>query len=279
MIREFIDNMVHDKHSIIQQLLTVRGGPRAAVPPARLVSVFVDSLLDVLFPHFSPKEANSPATLEELVNTSTQILSDLCAPVLLDREAVIALQDAFMSELPNFCVTLQEDAQAIYRGDPAAASIDEVLVAYPGFLAITVYRVAHWLSDQKVPIVPRMMSEYAHRLTGIDIHPGAVIGRSFVIDHGTGVVIGQTTVIHDNVKIYQGVTLGALSVDKSAADTKRHPTIERDVVIYANATILGGTTTIGAGSIIGGNVWLVSSVAPNSRVYHRSEVTVRSSET
>jgi len=271
--------MVHDKHSIIQQLLDVRQGLRAAAPPPRIVPIFVDSLFEVLFPHFSPKDVNSLSTLEELVNTSAQLLSDLCAPVLLSREAGIELQDAFIRELPSFCSTLHEDAQAIYRGDPAAASIDEVLVAYPGFLAITVYRVAHWLSNRKVPIVPRMMSEYAHRLTGIDIHPGAVIGRSFVIDHGTGVVIGQTTVIHDNVKIYQGVTLGALSVDKSAADTKRHPTIESDVVIYANATILGGTTTIGAGSIIGGNVWLVSSVAPNSRVYHRSEVTVRSSET
>jgi serine O-acetyltransferase len=161
-----------------------------------------------------------------------------------------------------------EDAEAIFRGDPAAKSVDEVILAYPGFLAIAVYRVAHWFHNRGVPTLPRMISEHAHKLTGIDIHPGATIGRSFVIDHGTGIVIGETTVIHDNVKIYQGVTLGALSVDKSLANTKRHPTIERDVVIYANATILGGDTVVGAGSVVGGNVWLTESVSPGSRVYH-----------
>jgi serine O-acetyltransferase len=212
------------------------------------------------------------------MHTSAQRLHDLCVPVIVSDDARAALQGAFIDQLPSFCTTLCEDAEAIYQGDPAAANVDEVIVAYPGFLAIAVYRVANWLFRQNIPIVPRMMTEYAHRLTGIDIHPGAAIGRAFVIDHGTGIVIGQTTIIHDNVKIYQGVTLGALSVDKSSADKKRHPTIESNVVIYANATILGGDTTIGSGSIIGGNVWLVTSVAPNSRVYHRSEHTVRSSD-
>jgi len=184
----------------------------------------------------------------------------------------------FVKALPDFHATLLEDANAIYRGDPAATNCDEVILAYPGFFAISIYRLAHWFYQRKVPIVPRMLTEYAHEKTGIDIHPGATIGSAFVIDHGTGIVIGETSIIADNVKVYQGVTLGALSVEKSFANQKRHPTIERDVIIYANATILGGETTIGRGSIIGGNVWLTKSVPPNSRVYHRSEITVRQDE-
>jgi serine O-acetyltransferase len=269
--------MVHNKHDIIQQMVDLRRDLSVSVPNPRRVPAFVDSLLEVLFPHFSDNAPVSPSALEQLVQASTQILHELCMPVLQSVDASKTLQSAFVDQLPAFFKTLSEDAEAIYQGDPAAATVDEVIVAYPGFLAIAVYRVAHWLLSQKVPVIPRMMTEYAHRLTGIDIHPGASIGRAFVIDHGTGIVIGETTIIEDNVKIYQGVTLGALSVDKSSADTKRHPTIERDVIIYANATILGGNTTIGAGSIIGGNVWLVTSVAPNSRVYHRSENTVKPS--
>jgi serine O-acetyltransferase len=175
----------------------------------------------------------------------------------------------FLAELPAFHEALIEDARAIYHGDPAAANLDEVILAYPGFLAIGVYRLAHFLYARSVPVIPRMLSEYAHRMTGVDIHPGATIGRSFVIDHGSGVVIGETAVIVDNVKIYQGVTLGALSVQKKLANKKRHPTIGRDVVIYANATILGGSTIVGAGSIIGGNVWITESVPSGSRIYHR----------
>lgn len=271
--------MVHDKIDIIQQMVELRKDSSISVPNPRKVPLFVDSLLEVLFPHFSENTPVSPSALHQLVLTSSLLLNHLCTPALQSCEASKAIQDAFVDQLPSFYKILTEDAEAIYQGDPAAATVNEVIVAYPGFLAIAVYRVAHWLFRQKVPVVPRMMTEYAHRLTGIDIHPGASIGRAFVIDHGTGIVIGETTVIHDNVKIYQGVTLGALSVDKSSADTKRHPTIERNVVIYANATILGGDTIIGAGSIIGGNVWLVASVAPNSRVYHRAENTVKPSST
>ncbi len=271
--------MVHNRHDIIQQLVQLREHPGGSVPNPRKIPPFVDCLLEVLFPYFSDTPSVSPSALDELVQTCALRLHELCTPVLQRDEASRVIQGAFVEQLPSFYKTLHEDAEAIYRGDPAAATIEEVIVAYPGFLAIAVYRVAHWLLEQRIPIVPRMMTEYAHRLTGIDIHPGASIGRAFVIDHGTGIVIGETTIIQDNVKIYQGVTLGALSVEKSLADTKRHPTIEHDVVIYANATILGGNTTIGAGSTIGGNVWLVSSVAPNSRVYHRSENTVKSSST
>ena len=172
--------------------------------------------------------------------------------------------------------SLRADAAAIVAGDPAAESLDEVVVAYPGFLAITIHRLAHGLHQLGVPILPRLLAEVAHTRTGIDIHPGATIGRSFCIDHGTGIVIGETAVIGDNVKVYQGVTLGALSVSKSAAGTKRHPTIEDRVVLYANATVLGGDTIVGHDSVIGGNVWLTTSVPPRSFVYHSSQVRVRS---
>jgi serine O-acetyltransferase len=161
------------------------------------------------------------------------------------------------------------------NSDPAAKSIEEVITAYPGFFATFVYRMAHLLCQHECILLSRFFTEYAHSKTGIDIHPAAVIGRSFSIDHGTGVVIGETTIIGDHVKVYQGVTLGALNVSKAIASTKRHPTIEDNVVIYAGATILGGNTVVGSGSIIGGNVWLTNSVPPNSVVYHKSEVHVK----
>jgi serine O-acetyltransferase len=160
---------------------------------------------------------------------------------------------------------------AAYEGDPASKYHDEIIFSYPGLFAITVYRIAHQLQEQGVPLIPRMMTEYAHGLTGIDIHPGVEIGESFFIDHGTGVVIGETTVIGNRVRIYQGVTLGALSLSKEEVEQlrtrKRHPTIEDDVIIYANATILGGDTVIGARSVIGGNVWLTESVPPDMNVF------------
>jgi len=159
------------------------------------------------------------------------------------------------------------DVQAAWEGDPAAKSVEEVILSYPGLEAITVHRFANTLWKSGVPLIPRMMSEYVHARTGIDIHPGAAIGDRFFIDHGTGVVIGETTVIGKNVKLYQGVTLGALSVRKNESDSKRHPTIEDGVTIYAGATILGGETIIGRDSIIGGNVWITASLPPESRVY------------
>ena len=159
------------------------------------------------------------------------------------------------------------DVQAALEGDPAANSADEVILAYPSIAAITVHRVAHFLYRHQVPLLPRIMSEYIHHRTGIDIHPGATIGKSFFVDHGTGVVIGETAEIGDRVNLYQGVTLGALSVSRQMRGRKRHPTIEDEVTIYAGATILGGDAVIGRGSVIGGNVWLVSSVPPYSKVY------------
>ncbi|MDR2757783.1 MAG: serine acetyltransferase [Spirochaetaceae bacterium] len=181
----------------------------------------------------------------------------------------------FFDELPQIRYALALDMKAAFKGDPAAKSTEEVIVSYPGFEAITVHRLAHFFWVRDVPLIPRIMSELVHGSTGIDIHPGAQIGDSFFIDHGTGVVIGETTVIGKNVKLYQGVTLGALSVKKEEADKKRHPTIEDDVTIYSGATILGGQTVIGRGCTIGGNVWLTESVPPYTMVYTKTDQEVK----
>ncbi|MBR2940957.1 MAG: serine acetyltransferase [Kiritimatiellae bacterium] len=189
-----------------------------------------------------------------------------------DAKALVA---QFAARLPEVKRLVETDVQAAYEGDPAATSPMEVVMAYPGLYAVTIYRLAHELYNLKVPIIPRIMSELAHSKTGIDIHPGATIGERFFIDHGTGVVIGETTVIGKNVKLYQGVTLGAKSFQKDpetgalVKGIKRHPNVEDNVVIYAGATILGGDTTIGHDSEIGGSVWLIGSVPPNSRVYNK----------
>ena len=181
----------------------------------------------------------------------------------------------FLTALPSIKKILLSDAGFIFESDPAAKNLEEVIAIYPGFFAIYCYRIAHTLNQLSVPILPRMITEYAHKVTGIDIHPGATIGSPFSIDHGTGIVIGETAKIGNYVKLYQGVTLGALSVDKSKASSKRHPTIEDNVILYAGSTILGGETIVGRNSIIGGNVWLTESVAPFSVVYHKSEIIIR----
>lgn len=188
------------------------------------------------------------------------------------------LTQLFIDKLPSIKKTLLTDAGFIFESDPAAKDIIEVIAVYPGFFAIYCYRIAHALENLSVTLLPRMIAEYAHKITGIDIHPGAKIGSPFSIDHGTGIVIGETTVIGSFVKLYQGVTLGALSVDKSKASKKRHPSIEDNVILYAGSTILGGETIVGRNSIIGGNVWLTESVAPFSVVYHKSEIIIRNQD-
>jgi len=177
---------------------------------------------------------------------------------------------ALLKALPDLRKLAMTDVGAALMGDPAARSRDEIILSYPGVEAITIHRIAHFLYKKNIPLVPRMINESVHRRTGIDIHPGAVIGECFFIDHGTGVVIGETTEIGKNVKVYQGVTLGALSVNKFEANKKRHPTIEDNVTIYAGATILGGKTVIGKNTIIGGNTWIVRSVEPESRIYYNT---------
>ncbi len=189
-------------------------------------------------------------------------------PQPADAQETVTL---FYERLPEVMDLVGGDVRAAYEGDPAASCLEEVILAYPGVKAVFTYRIAHLLKELGVPLVPRIMTEFAHNETGVDIHPGARIGREFFIDHGTGVVIGETTVIGDRVKLYQGVTLGALSLPRDRSGTplrggKRHPTLEDDVVVYAGATILGGETVVGRGSVIGGNVWLVTSVPPFSRV-------------
>jgi len=185
------------------------------------------------------------------------------------REEAERVTYELLDNLPELRARLKLDVEAAFAGDPASKSREEVILSYPGVEAVLVHRLAHELWTREIPLLPRMMSEYIHGKTGIDIHPGATIGDYFFIDHATGVVVGETTVIGNHVKVYQGVTLGALSVKKEEANTKRHPTIEDRVTIYAGATILGGETTIGADSTIGGNVWITSSVPPGSRIYNR----------
>lgn len=240
----------------------------------RVTETFAWDVLALLFPQFSPKRTCEAGDIASEYQTACTALRDALA-ILSDgpfvellREPPAIVVDRFMAELPALRAMLVLDAEALYAGDPAARSVDEVILAYPGFLAVALYRVAHTLHRFGVPLVPRLVSELGHRETGVDIHPAARIGHSLAIDHGTGVVVGESAVIGDRVKLYQGVTLGALSVRKQLADTKRHPTLEDDVVVYANATILGGDTVVGAGSVIGGNVWLTKSVPPRSVVTH-----------
>ncbi|MFV0604317.1 MAG: serine O-acetyltransferase EpsC [Niabella sp.] len=243
-------------------------------PEKRAAGTFIDSLFDFLFlpNNISEKtEAGMLAEFEELKHR----LSSVLQPVLNDVEKARQIVDNFFSTVPNIYQQLLQDANSILNFDPAAEALEEILVAYPGFYATAIYRFSHQLYEYKIPILPRLFSEYAHSKTGIDIHPGAKIGHPFFIDHGTGIVIGETSIIGNNVKIYQGVTLGALNVAKELSQVKRHPTIEDNVIIYANATILGGETIVGRSSIIGGNVWLTESVPSNSVVYHKSEISVK----
>ncbi len=230
---------------------------------------FVAASMALLFPHFAQDGVSIEDRYEQLKSQLNEALKDLSET---NPEVILGVDEMFLDALPAVYDLLLEDAAAFYQNDPAAESIDEIILAYPGFYAIATHRIAHTLYKLKVPILPRLLGEHAHRQSGVDIHPGASIGRSFFLDHGTGVVIGETSVIGDRVKIYQGVTLGAHYVHKRLANTKRHPDIEDEVVIYAHATILGGNTRIGANSIIGGNCWITESIPPNSVVTHRNTV-------
>jgi serine O-acetyltransferase len=243
-------------------------------PDKELAEEFIDKLFAFLF---LPKTVRhkQASDLEKEFESLKSHFSSLIYDVIPDGVKTQVITDQYFEAIPDLYNGLIGDANTILQFDPAAISVEEVLVAYPGFYATAIYRLSHLLWDLQVKIIPRIFTEYAHGKTGIDIHPGATIGKSFFIDHGTGIVIGETTVIGNNVKIYQGVTLGALNVSKDKASTKRHPTIEDNVIIYSGATILGGDTVIGHDSVIGGNVWLTYSVLPNSIVYHKSEVAVK----
>ncbi len=254
--------------------LVAQGRADYALPAqaARLAEEFTQASLALLFPHFAASQNTSLAAVRgELEQLRSRLGAFMLAQGVAPERAT-ELTGGFIAALPGLRASLLLDAQATCEADPAAHSVDEVLLAYPGFMALACYRLAHGLCHAGVQLLPRLITEYAHRQTGIDIHPGAQIGRSLAIDHGTGIVIGETTVIGDRVRLYQGVTLGALSVRKDLARQKRHPTLEDDVVIYANATILGGDTVIGKGSVIGGNVWLTHSIPAGSVVTHGATV-------
>jgi serine O-acetyltransferase len=241
-----------------------------------LAQQFAHAALGLLFPHFASSSPCSEEAVHEDVIQLEELLGRLERTIATLHEQMPAdLVPRFVERLVPAHDLLRQDAQAIFEGDPAARSIDEVILTYPGFMAIAVFRLAHELHALGLPLLPRVLTEYAHEKTGIDIHPGASIGPRFCIDHGTGIVIGETCVIGRNVKLYQGVTLGALTVEKSLADKKRHPTIDDDVVIYAGATILGGNTTVGHHTIVAGNAFVTQSVPPHSVVNRRSEVRPR----
>jgi len=237
-------------------------------PPTKEVVQFFDDLMGVLFPGFNSKSYSVIDQIEEEMNgLKSRMPSILNTRYDLDIDKVT---EEFFEAVPKVYSMLLKDVEALYTGDPAAMNTSEVIRSYPGFYAIAAYRFAHLLLNLGSQNIPRMITENAHSRTGVDIHPGATIGEYFCIDHGTGVVIGETAIIGAHVKIYQGVTLGALSVNKSDAKTKRHPTIEDQVIIYAGATILGGKTIIGENSIVGGNVWLTKSIPAKSRVYYQA---------
>jgi len=258
------------------------------LPSKDEVVEILNDLLTVLFPGYFGKieitKANMRAVVRDLLNSihirlRAQVERSLkydcrktqkCSIDVCELRAE-EIASEMLKRIPEIRWLLSGDIQSAYNGDPAAKSIEEVILSYPAIVAIATYRLAHILYEREVTLIPRIMSEYAHSLTGIDIHPGARIGKNFFIDHGTGTVIGETTVIGDNVKLYQGVTIGALSFPRDERGKiikggKRHPTIEDNVIIYAGATILGGGTVIGKNSTIGGNVWITSSVPPNTRV-------------
>jgi serine O-acetyltransferase len=266
-----------DETAFIQQLASESKKRLRRFPDKQRAHLFVETLFQFLFFRSSDSDRAEQKMLQDYEVLKIDLL------VLVEdtgEDPVKSKEQAhrFFSAIPSVHHALMEDAAAILAFDPAAHGLDEVIVSYPGFFATAVYRLSHQLWLQKVALLPRLFAEYAHSKTGIDIHPAARIGPLFSIDHGTGIVIGETAEIGRGVKIYQGVTLGALIVAKEHAQIKRHPTIEDDVVIYAGATILGGETTIGKGSIIGGNVWLTSSIPPGSVVYHKSDIKIRDKE-
>ncbi len=241
------------------------------IPTKSSICGFFNELLGVLFPDFSSHPVKNKEELEfQLKELESKLGKILKRNISLEGDNKEEIIEAFFGSLPTLYARLHTDVDAMLSGDPAAADRSEIIRSYPGFYAIASYRLAHELALLGVTSIPRIITEDAHSKTGIDIHPNAIIGDYFCIDHGTGIVIGETTIIGKHVKVYQGVTLGALSVDKKDAKVKRHPTIEDHVVIYAGATILGGKTRIGKGSVVGGNVWLTKSLPPDSRVYYQT---------
>jgi serine O-acetyltransferase len=267
--------MTYDNRAFASRLRQFNSGYCADIPSMELSRLFIENLNHALFPIRQNCAVDEGEIAIELDRSAVK-LRELLYSIRksLDRSP-IEMVDDFFSRVPEAFEQLAVDAAAVTKFDPAATCVEEIILCYPGFYAITVYRMAHILYELKVPVLPRILAEYAHELTGIDIHPGAQIASPFFIDHGTGVVIGETAQIGKEVRIYQGVTLGALTVDRSMANTKRHPTIEDHVVIYAGSTILGGKTVIGHHTVVGGNTWITESILPHSVVYRNHRVLVK----
>ncbi|CAH0335328.1 hypothetical protein FVB9288_00964 [Flavobacterium sp. CECT 9288] len=242
-----------------------------AIDSSKIVN-WIDDLFKILF----PEKALETIQIEVLLNQNKADFISILSEIVKNKPTEVILDDAeaFYTTLPHLYANMQQDAQAILDTDPAADCIQEIINSYPGFFAIEVYRIANAIATRTPCLLPRILTEYAHSKTGVDIHPNATIGVPFIIDHGTGIVIGETTVIGKHVSVYQGVTLGALQVEKSMQEKKRHPTVEDHVIIYANATILGGSTIIGNHSIIGGNTFITKSVNPYSFVMQSNKNTV-----
>ncbi|WP_185851372.1 serine O-acetyltransferase [Blattabacterium cuenoti] len=243
-------------------------------PKKKISEKFVEDLFHILF---TPDKnlLENVSFFKEKYKILQKKLGSIFLELNFEEKNAEKLSKIFFKEIPHIYQTLIMDANAILEFDPAATVIEEIFLSYPGFFATALYRIAHQFWIQKIPILPRIITEYAHSKTGVDIHASAKIGKAFVIDHGTGIVIGSSTKIGNKVKIYQGVTLGAIYVDKKLANQKRHPTIEDKVTIYAGATILGGETVIGHDSVLGGNVWVTRSIPPFSIVYQKSEIKMR----
>ncbi len=266
--------MIPDFKSVYE-LLSDGAESTKKVPPSRkeIISIIKD-VQHLMFPdYFSHRSNTDISLLDELYMRIKHQIGVAMEFSGESSERAASLAEDIVRAFPKIRTMLKKDIQAIYEGDPAATLPEEIILSYPGFYAISIYRIAHEFYIRKIPLISRIMTEYAHEKTGIDIHAGATVGEYFFIDHGTGIVIGETTTIGNHVKIYQGVTLGAKSFDldengNPIKGVKRHPDIGNNVIIYANATILGGNTVIGDGAVIGGNVWLTSSVPPGKTVYY-----------
>jgi len=244
----------------------------ATGPTPEDISLFFTEILGALFAEYAKVSSLSEKEFGEIFEKLKKKLERFLRESPSGSANHAQTVERFFNSLPLIFEKLQQDVTAMFDGDPAAKSRSEVVRTYPGFYAIAAYRVAHELHALGVKDIPRVITEHAHGKTGVDIHPAALIGNYFFIDHGTGIVIGETTIIGNHVKLYQGVTLGALSTSKEDADKKRHPTIEDNVIIYSGATILGGDTVIGHDSIIGGNVWITRSITPGSKVYYQAKM-------
>lgn len=270
--------MINPHDTFARRLSEFSKGQCTTVPSLAETHEFTDFLIKTLFP-IKDNGPTDPEFLAMEIERCTIKLRELLYSVGSSLgNSPEELSKLFFEQLPGVFEQLVNDAESITRFDPASSCVEEIILTYPGFYCISVYRLANILYKLGVPVIPRVMTEYVHGKTGIDINPGAEIGSPFFIDHGTGIVIGETAKIGEHVKIYQGVTLGALTVEKKLAKTKRHPTIEDHVVIYAGSTILGGETTIGHHTIVGGNTWITESVLPHSVVYRNHRVVIRDSK-